>query len=118
MVGRATELPTLYGLRIDKNGKTRKRIKIIKSIVLYDECVSVYEVSINQKNHIFFTNEQLTSRFDANEKGSCALYTTADISRIIEMAWEDRTPFEAILLEYGLNESAVIRLMRQQLKKK
>ncbi|SEL46973.1 TIGR03643 family protein [Acinetobacter sp. DSM 11652] len=45
------------------------------------------------------------------------MYTTADISRIIEMAWEDRTPFEAILLEYGLNESAVIRLMRQQLKK-
>ena len=40
----------------------------------------------------------------------------ADVSRIIEMAWEDRTPFEAIEREYGLNEAAVIRLMRQQLK--
>lgn len=38
-----------------------------------------------------------------------------DISRIIEMAWEDRTPFEAIEQLYGLNESAVIRLMRQTL---
>lgn len=38
-----------------------------------------------------------------------------DLSRIIEMAWEDRTPFEAIEQLYGLNESAVIRLMRQTL---
>jgi uncharacterized protein (TIGR03643 family) len=38
------------------------------------------------------------------------------VSRIIEMAWEDRTPFEAILRSYGLSESAVIRLMRTQLK--
>jgi uncharacterized protein (TIGR03643 family) len=40
----------------------------------------------------------------------------ADRSRIIEMAWEDRTPFEAIDAIYGLNEAAVIRLMRQALK--
>lgn len=40
----------------------------------------------------------------------------ADISRIIEMAWEDRTPFEAIEAHYGLNEPAVIALMRRQLK--
>ncbi|MCJ8162449.1 TIGR03643 family protein [Acinetobacter zhairhuonensis] len=39
-----------------------------------------------------------------------------DLSRIIEMAWEDRTPFEAIHREYGLDESAVIRVMRQNLK--
>lgn len=39
-----------------------------------------------------------------------------DLSRIIEMAWEDRTPFEAIQQLYGLNESAVVVLMRQQLK--
>lgn len=39
-----------------------------------------------------------------------------DISRIIEMAWEDRTPFEAIQSTYGLSESDVIRLMRFQLK--
>lgn len=41
----------------------------------------------------------------------------ADISRIIEMAWEDRTPFESIEVQFGLNESAVIALMRRQLKR-
>lgn len=40
-----------------------------------------------------------------------------DISRVIEMAWEDRTPFEAIELQFGLNESGVITLMRQKLKR-
>lgn len=37
-------------------------------------------------------------------------------SRVIEMAWEDRTPFAAIEHSYGLDESAVIKLMRQKLK--
>ena len=36
----------------------------------------------------------------------------ADISRIVEMAWEDRTTFEAIQTQFGLNESAVVALMR------
>ena len=40
----------------------------------------------------------------------------ADISRIVEMAWEDRTPFDAILQSYGMNEAAVIDLMRQTMK--
>ena len=42
-------------------------------------------------------------------------YTELEKSRVIEMAWEDRTPFEAIELQFGLNESAVIVLMRTQL---
>jgi uncharacterized protein (TIGR03643 family) len=37
------------------------------------------------------------------------------ISRIVEMAWEDRTAFEAIEAQFGLNESAVIALMRRSL---
>ncbi|KAA0938499.1 TIGR03643 family protein [Psychrobacter sp. ANT_H59] len=40
----------------------------------------------------------------------------SQVSRVIEMAWEDRTPFEAIEHSYGLNESGVITLMRQVLK--
>lgn len=40
----------------------------------------------------------------------------ADLSRIVEMAWEDRTPFDAIEQSYGINESAVIDLMRQAMK--
>jgi uncharacterized protein (TIGR03643 family) len=39
-----------------------------------------------------------------------------DIDRIIEMAWEDRTPFDAIKLQFGLNEQAVRNLMRKELK--
>ena len=41
---------------------------------------------------------------------------TTDISRVIEMAWEDRTPFEAINDNYGLSESQVKSLMRKELK--
>lgn len=40
----------------------------------------------------------------------------SQLSRVIEMAWEDRTPFGAIEHSYGLDESAVIKLMRQELK--
>jgi uncharacterized protein (TIGR03643 family) len=40
-----------------------------------------------------------------------------DIDRIIEMAWEDRTPFEAIKFQFGLSEGDVIKLMRNNLKK-
>ena len=43
-------------------------------------------------------------------------FDAADNSRIIEMAWEDRTPFEAIKVNYGLDESAVTHLMRRELK--
>ena len=43
-------------------------------------------------------------------------FTEGDASRIIEMAWEDRTSFEAIERTYGLNESAVIDFMRANMK--
>jgi uncharacterized protein (TIGR03643 family) len=39
-----------------------------------------------------------------------------EIDRVIEMAWEDRTPFEAIFYQFKLRESQVIILMRLQLK--
>jgi uncharacterized protein (TIGR03643 family) len=42
--------------------------------------------------------------------------TEEDTDRIIEMAWEDRTPFEAIELQFGLSESEVIKLMRREMK--
>ena len=42
--------------------------------------------------------------------------TTKDIDRIIEMAWEDRTPFDAIQLQFGLSEKNVIDLMRREMK--
>ncbi len=42
--------------------------------------------------------------------------SVSDISRIIEMAWEDRTPFEAIELQFGLKENDVREIMRRELK--
>ena len=49
---------------------------------------------------------------------SAALTTlpSDDLDRIIEMAWEDRTPFEAIEFQFGLSEPQVIGVMRQHLK--
>ena len=32
-----------------------------------------------------------------------------DLSRLIEMAWEDRTPFDAIFTQFGLTENEVMR---------
>ena len=43
--------------------------------------------------------------------------TEAERSRLIEMAWEDRTPFEVIRLQYGLTEASVIDFMRSNMKK-
>tara|TARA_Y100000385_G_scaffold94590_1_gene97790 strand:+ start:244 stop:513 length:270 start_codon:yes stop_codon:yes gene_type:complete len=42
--------------------------------------------------------------------------TDTELDRIIEMAWEDRTPFEAIKFQFGLSESDVIQIMRKELK--
>ncbi|MDJ0832191.1 MAG: TIGR03643 family protein [Gammaproteobacteria bacterium] len=41
--------------------------------------------------------------------------SSADKSRIIEMAWEDRTPFEAIEFQFGLNERQLVAFMRRSL---
>ena len=42
--------------------------------------------------------------------------SASDIDRVIEMAWEDRTPFEAIEHQFGLAEKEVIELMRREMK--
>lgn len=42
--------------------------------------------------------------------------TVTEIDRVIEMAWEDRTTFDAIKMQFGLKEQEVINLMRKQLK--
>ncbi|MFT4575461.1 MAG: hypothetical protein ACI9SI_000369 [Polaribacter sp.] len=43
-------------------------------------------------------------------------FTERQLDRIIEMAWEDRTPFEAITFQFGISEKEVIKLMRGNLK--
>ena len=44
------------------------------------------------------------------------ILTEQQIDRIIEMAWEDRTPFEAITYQFELSEKDVIILMRREMK--
>ncbi|MBT5783480.1 MAG: TIGR03643 family protein [Candidatus Marinimicrobia bacterium] len=41
-----------------------------------------------------------------------------NINRIIEMAWEDRTPFDAIESQFGVAEKDVIKIMRSNLKRR
>ena len=44
------------------------------------------------------------------------LLLESEQSRVIEMAWEDRTPFETIEKQFSMNESQVIKFMRHSLK--
>lgn len=45
-------------------------------------------------------------------------FTPIEIDRIIEMAWEDRTTFEAIKLQFGISEQETIEIMRSEMKEK
>ena len=54
--------------------------------------------------------------YDNKKKYFGAKLSDLDFNRVIEMAWEDRTPFDAIEVQFGLSESQVIQLMRSNLK--
>ncbi|MBT8281322.1 MAG: TIGR03643 family protein [Muriicola sp.] len=43
-------------------------------------------------------------------------FTERELDRIIEMAWEDRTPFEAIEFQFGISEQETIEIMRREMK--
>jgi len=57
----------------------------------------------------------LSDRLFSGAMRSTTLLTPEQTDRVIEMAWEDRTPFEAIHFQFGLPEAAVILLMRREL---
>jgi uncharacterized protein (TIGR03643 family) len=61
-------------------------------------------------------NPILNSFVSVNMKKTIQNYNVEDTSRIIEMAWEDRTPFEAIEGLFGINSNQLIDLMRSELK--
>ena len=44
-------------------------------------------------------------------------FSDEDLNRIIEMGWEDRTAFEAIEAQFGINQDGVIKIMRANLKR-
>ena len=45
------------------------------------------------------------------------MFSDREYNRIIEMAWEDRTPFEAIKYQFDISEHDVIKIMRNELKR-
>lgn len=51
-----------------------------------------------------------------NSKEKYQALLDEDKDRIVEMAWEDRTPFDAIEIQFGLKEQEVIELMRREMK--
>jgi len=71
-----------------------------------------------------FLNKQKTHNDVSNEYKKKYVMKTAkkynltdsDVDRIIEMAWEDRTPFDAIKMQFGVPEKDVIQLMREAMK--
>lgn len=52
-----------------------------------------------------------------NPPNTAPKLTLEDTNRIIQMAWEDRTTFEAIFLQFGVPEKEVIALMRREMKR-
>lgn len=57
-----------------------------------------------------------SSYTDMDKQHKSDQLTDADLNRIIEMAWEDRTPFDAITFQFGLEEDEVKALMKKTLK--
>lgn len=67
------------------------------------------QANMVQKDNVKSETRKVKSANAANINALDAV----QLSRVIEMAWEDRTPFEAIAHSYALNETAVIKLMRK-----
>lgn len=72
-------------------------------------------INTNNSDPVSTANSDEFIAKNINDAGDRVLDET-QVSRVIEMAWEDRTPFEAIEHSYGLDEAGVITLMRQELK--
>ncbi len=67
------------------------------------------------ENNLVFLNDLASKpalEILKNEKQKNKDFIQADVDRIIQMAWEDRTPFEAINFQFGLKEKEVVQFMR------
>jgi uncharacterized protein (TIGR03643 family) len=73
------------------------------------------QVSNNEVNYCYYSDLPSPLAYVKTEEEKVEL-ADADIDRIIEMAWEDRTPFEAIEHQFGLKEADVKKLMKRELK--
>ena len=95
----------MQGLLIDFSIQQFHSI-ILKFTILFHKHIGLFFL-FNLKSIIYWV-KYISQQFIMEQK---------DTDRIIEMAWEDRTPFEAIEIQFGLNETAVIALMRKELKR-
>lgn len=74
-------------------------------------------LSNTENNNDFIDLEVIQNNEEDNTKHTPNFsFTDKDLNRVIEMAWEDRTPFEAIEKQFGLKEKDVIKIMKSNLK--
>ena len=99
---------------------TTQKAESLLTVMQADMAAAIKDKQQENKQQDSIAQKSNLKPASSNDKSSSA---TADneldavqLSRVIEMAWEDRTPFEAIEHSYALDETAVIKLMRQELK--
>lgn len=71
---------------------------------------------MNHSSNLYCHYSDLPSPMAYVEENVKEVLLEFDIDRIIEMAWEDRTPFEAIRQQFGLSEGQVRELMKKHLR--
>lgn len=64
---------------------------------------------------LYFCNPYRSAGKDVKELYFKYQLTDTAVDRIVEMAWEDRTPFEAIRFQFGLSEAEVVQLMKSEM---
>ncbi len=103
----------------DANNTTQKAESLL-TVMQADMAAAIKDKQQENKQQDSIAQKSNLKPAASNDKSSSATAAKelddVQLSRVIEMAWEDRTPFEAIQHGYALDETAVIKLMRQTLK--
>ena len=99
---------------------TTQKVESLLTVMQADMAAAIKNKQQENKQQDSIAQKSNLKPAASNDKSSSATAAkeldAVRLSRVIEMAWEDRTPFEAIEHSYALDETAVIKLMRQELK--
>ena len=99
---------------------TTQKVESLLTVMQADMAAAIKNKQQENKQQDSIAQKSNLKPAASNDKSSSVTAAkeldAVQLSRVIEMAWEDRTPFEAIQHGYGLDETAVIKLMRQELK--
>ena len=99
---------------------TTQKAESLLTVMQADMAAAIKDKQQENKQQDSIAQKSNLKPASSNDKSSSATAAkeldAVQLSRVIEMAWEDRTPFEAIQHSYALDETAVIKLMRQELK--